>query len=330
MTATVLTVAGLTVALRDDGGRELPVLRDVDLDVRPGEVVGIVGETGAGKSMTARSILGLIPTGATIESGTIRLGDADLRDPVTLREARGTSIGYVPQNPRMSINPVFTIGAQLRAVIRRHRKVSRREAWDDARALLEKVRIPDSERVMRSYAHQLSGGLCQRACIAIALANDPLLVIADEPTTGLDVTVQRQILDLFRAEIQGTGRGGVIVTHDLGVVANWCDRVAVMYAGSVVAFGDVETMIHQPAHPYAAGLVRIATALEKGEEPQPVPGSVPAFGEAGEGCAFAPRCAQAVPECSEVAPEPRVAGRQVFRCHRPLIEIGSAQERVSR
>ncbi|BCB84228.1 ABC transporter ATP-binding protein [Phytohabitans suffuscus] len=316
--SALLEMRDVSVTVRGAGG-EVPVLREVALDVGRGELVGVVGETGAGKSFTARAVLGLLPHGARRISGSVVFDGTELDTPRAYANLRGTRMGFVPQNPRLSLDPVFTVGSQLVAVIRRGRRMSRTHARKRGVALLTGLGVHEPERVMRSYAHQLSGGLCQRVCIAIALANDPELVIADEPTTGLDVTVQRQILDLLRSQLVRDGRGGLLITHDLGVIATWCDRVAVMYAGRVVAIGPVADVLRE-GHPYAHGLKGIAVALEQGVEPVAIPGTVPTPGDRIEGCAFAPRCAVATDLCRADDPAPRPYGDQLVRCHHPVAD----------
>ena len=228
----LLELTGLEVEIEG-----LPILRGVDLQVRPGEILGVVGETGAGKSMTARAILDLLPSAATVSFRTCTFGGADFIPAKARQQARGHRIGFVPQRPRGSLNPVFRVGKQLVDTLRRLRGMARREAKEEALNLFRSVRITDPERVYRSYPHELSGGMCQRVCIAIALAGEPELIIADEPTTGLDVTIQAEILKLLEDVIAEHNAAGMLITHDLGVVADVCDRVAVMYAGRVVKLG---------------------------------------------------------------------------------------------
>ena len=312
MTA-LLEVRGLEVAI--DG---LPILRGVDMEVRPGEILGVVGETGAGKSMTARSVLDLLPTAATVDFESCTFDGQDFIPPKARQEARGRRIGFVPQRPRGSLNPVFRVGNQLSATLRRLRDLGRREARNEALALLRSVRITDPERVYRSFPHELSGGMCQRVCIAIALAGEPELIIADEPTTGLDVTIQAEILRLLGEVISERNAAGMLITHDLGVVADVCDRVAVMYAGRVVNLGTTAEIYREALHPYANRLVSIATSLDSGGTPREVPGRVPNPGDDLAACAFAPRCFRAGPGCFDHEPPLVDRAGQIAFCHHPV------------
>ena len=311
--SALLEVRGLEVGI---GG--LPILRGVDMEVRPGEILGVVGETGAGKSMTARSVLDLLPTAATVNFASCTFAGQDFIPPKARQEARGHRIGFVPQRPRGSLNPVFRVGNQLSATLRRLRDMGRREAKDEALGLLRSVRITDPERVYRSFPHELSGGMCQRVCIAIALAGEPDLIIADEPTTGLDVTIQAEILRLLGELITERNAAGMLITHDLGVVADVCDRVAVMYAGRVVNLGTTTEIYREALHPYANRLVSIATSLDSGGTPREIPGRVPNPGDHLAACAFAPRCFRAGPGCFDAEP-PRIdRDGQIAFCHHPV------------
>ena len=299
-------------------GGTLPVLRGVDLVVRRGEILGLVGETGAGKSMTARALLGLLDPNARMRVGAYQFDGEDVTDPVKIASMRGHRIGFIPQHPRGSLNPVFTVGDQVTDAVRRLRGLRGGEARSEALRLLRQVQIPDSERRMRAYPHELSGGMCQRVCIAIALAGRPDLVLADEPTTGLDVTIQAEILALLRDLIREEDAGGILITHDIGVVAEVCDRVAVMYAGRIVDSGPTHQLFDETLHPYAALLLRIAIALDEGGDPEVIPGSIPVPGDAIAACAFAPRCPRATEECRFI--EPPIVSRQdqVAFCHHPI------------
>ena len=309
----LLEVTGLEVEIEG-----LPILRGVDMEVRPGEILGVVGETGAGKSMTARSILDLLPGAATVSFQVCTFDGRDFIPAKERQQARGHRIGFVPQRPRGSLNPVFRVGTQLYDTLRRLRGLGRREARDKALDLLRSVRITDPERVYRSYPHELSGGMCQRVCIAIALAGEPELIIADEPTTGLDVTIQAEILRLLGDVISEHNAAGMLITHDLGVVADVCDRVAVMYAGRVVNLGATEEIYRQALHPYANQLVSIATSLDTGGTPKEIPGRVPDPGEELAACAFAPRCHRAESDCFSQEPPLAVSEKQTGFCHHPI------------
>ncbi len=312
MTA-LLEVTGLQVEIGT-----LPILRGVDIKVRQGEILGVVGETGAGKSMTARAILDLLPTAATVSFQTCTFDGQNFVPPKARQQARGHRIGFVPQRPRGSLNPVFRVGTQLSDTLRRLRGMGRREAKQEALNLLRSVRITDPERVYRSFPHELSGGMCQRVCIAIALAGEPELLIADEPTTGLDVTIQAEMLKLLGDVITEHNAAGMLITHDLGVVADVCDRVAVMYAGRVVNLGTTAEIYQEALHPYANQLVSIATSLDSGGTPREIPGRVPNPADDLDACAFAPRCFRASPECFEQEPPPVAIAGQLAFCHHPL------------
>lgn len=298
-------------------GRDIAAVTDVDLTIGSGETVALVGESGSGKSVTSLSIIGLLPK----RVGHIAEGSIALRrkngtvteltslDAESLRKIRGNEIGMVFQEPMTSLNPVYTIGEQIAEPIRIHLGKSHREAAADAVRLLEQVGIPDPKRRARQYPHELSGGMRQRATIAMALSCDPGLLIADEPTTALDVTIQAQILDLL-AELQAQrGMGILFVTHNLGVVAEIADRVAVMYAGRIVETGPVSEVFTRPRHPYTAGLMRSvprlgqATALKAAGTPLPtIAGNVPSLALLPKGCSFAPRCPMAIAACRAAVP----------------------------
>ncbi|MCP9230872.1 ABC transporter ATP-binding protein [Mesorhizobium sp. LMG 17147] len=317
MSATpILSISGLRAVFRI-AGRDIAAIRDVDLTIGSGETVALVGESGSGKSVTSLSIIGLLPK----RVGHIAEGSIALRrkngtlteltslDTESLRKIRGNEIGMVFQEPMTSLNPVYTIGEQIAEPIRIHLGKSHREAEADAVRLLEQVGIPDPKRRARQYPHELSGGMRQRATIAMALSCDPGLLIADEPTTALDVTIQAQILDLL-AELQAQrGMGILFVTHNLGVVAEIADRVAVMYAGRIVETGPVSEVFTRPRHPYTAGLMRSvprlgqATALKLAGTPLPtIAGNVPSLALLPKGCSFAPRCPMAIAACRAAVP----------------------------
>ncbi|PWS38163.1 peptide ABC transporter ATP-binding protein [Falsiroseomonas bella] len=279
------------------------VLEGVSFDIAEGEVLGVVGESGSGKSMTALAIMGLLPIGGRA-AGRITFQDRDL---LTLPERamqrlRGDSVAMIFQEPMSSLNPVLTIGEQIAEVLRRHRGMRRRDAHAEAVSLLKLVEIAAAERRVDEYPHQLSGGMRQRAMIAIALACRPKLLIADEPTTALDATVQAGILDLLRGLRRELGMAVLLITHDLGVVSDICERVVVMYAGRVAEAGPAGRIFEQPAHPYTRALLAAIPRLEGpiGDLPA-IPGVVPSPADFPKGCRFAPRCAHARPAC-EVAP----------------------------
>jgi len=287
------------------------VLDHVNLDVGSGEILGIVGESGCGKSMTALSIMGLVPDPpGKVTSGSIKIGGTELvgMDLERLRQIRGKDIGMIFQEPMTSLNPVFTVGEQIAESVRLHENARPKAAMDRAVEMLKAVEIPDAEARARAYPHQLSGGMRQRVMIAMALACRPKVLIADEPTTALDATVQAQIFDLLQDLQAETGTAIILITHDMGAIAELADTVAVMYAGRVVEKGTVEAILSTPRHPYTKGLITCVPHLEpdppiERQELLEVPGVVPALTELGKGCAFAPRCSEAIEKCSAEKPE---------------------------
>ncbi|MFE7929784.1 dipeptide/oligopeptide/nickel ABC transporter permease/ATP-binding protein [Streptomyces sp. NPDC057456] len=323
----LLSVRGLTVALPVDG-KATEVIRDVSFDLAAGEVLGIVGETGCGKTITATSLLGMLPAGGEITTGTIRFEGAELAHAgaTSLRRVRGRRIGWISQDPISSLDPSFTAGAQVAEAVRVHTGCTRKEARQRALELFAKVRLPDPARVAASYPHQLSGGMAQRVGIAASLAGDPALVIADEPTTALDVTVQAEILDLLR-ELQKTGTAVILITHDWGVLADLCDRAVVMYAGEVVEEAEVTALVTAPAHPYTAGLLRSDPHHAVPGEPLPaVEGAVPPPPQWPVGCHFQNRCPRVTDSCREkpVVIHRLAALERSTRCLRPLEPTGGA------
>ena len=289
------------------------VVRAVDgisFSMRPGESLGIVGESGSGKSMLARSIMGITPSAAVI-GGTVRLNGADLRamSPRQLRKCWGSQISMVFQDPMTSLNPVVRIGRNITEVLRTHGVADRRDAKRRARELLTEVRIPDPAARLRAYPHELSGGMRQRIGIALAIACRPQLLIADEPTTALDVTVQRQIMDLLAQLRAETGMAMIIITHDLGLVSGRTDRVAVMYGGKIVETGPTATLFNATRHPYTAALLASIPRLEKEPHvPIPVIPGLPRSVIDPVGCRFASRCLRAQPKC--LTDEPVLEGAE--------------------
>ncbi len=275
---------------------------DFSLEINTGETLALVGESGSGKSVTCLSIMGLLPEAGVVESGSILFEGRDLNGmhPEDRRRLRGASMSMIFQEPMTSLNPVLKIGTQLAEAIRVHSGADRSASQARAAALLDLVRIPDARKRLRGYPHELSGGMRQRVMIAMALAGNPSLLIADEPTTALDVTVQAQILDLLDELQKEFGMAMLFVTHDLGVVAGIADRVCVMYAGQGVEYGTAAEVFDRPLMPYTAGLLRSVPSLAVGEGDArlaTIPGNSPAPGEKPDGCAFGPRCAHAEPEC---------------------------------
>jgi oligopeptide/dipeptide ABC transporter ATP-binding protein len=278
----------------------------VDFHVDRGEVMGLVGESGCGKSVTSLSIMRLIVPPGRIEDGEVLFDGEDLlRYPEKrMRELRGERISMIFQQPTSSLNPVYDVGFQLGEVLELHRGLSRRGARARALELLQMVGIPDPRRRLDAFPHELSGGMAQRVMIAMALACEPELLIADEPTTALDVTIQAQILDLMRALQQETNTAMILITHDLGVVAEMCDRVAVMYAGEIVEQTDVTTLFESPKHPYTQGLISSVPLLgQEREALATIPGSVPNLIDLPAGCRFAPRCTARIEFHNDLANE---------------------------
>lgn len=313
---TVLTVENLSVSYRIPGGK-LRAVRDVSLGVHRGEVLGIMGESGCGKSTLAAAMIGLLPAGASVDEGAIRLNDADMLrlPPEDQRRLRGRSIAMVFQDPMTAFNPVLTIGRQLSDFIGAH-DASRHSRAEIAR-MLERVGIPDPARCLDRYPHELSGGMRQRVAIAAALLMQPDVLIADEPTTALDVTMEAQIIHLLRDLRTSFAGAIVIVTHHLGVIAELCDRVAVMYAGEVVEEASVDALFHDPRHPYSRALLACDPAVVQpgaGHLPT-IGGRIPDLSALPAGCAFAARCVLADPICADPVPRHQAAGRSVL-CHR--------------
>jgi peptide/nickel transport system ATP-binding protein len=300
MSAPLLEIEDLTVEFATAQG----VVRAVDgvsFTLNPGEVLGLVGESGSGKTVTCRALIRLLPgRQARIVGGQARLEGIDL---LALEEAemmavRGARIGMIFQNPLTHLDPVMTIGEQIAEPLRAHRGMSRKEALEHAEQLLRQVGIPDPRTRVRSYPHEFSGGMRQRALIAAALACRPKLLIADEPTTALDVTVQAQILRLLLDLRERTGLAIILISHDLGVIAQTCDTVAVMYAGRIVERADKRSLLRRPLHPYTGGLIGSQPAATRPHEPLPsIPGQPPSLADLPRGCRFHPRCAYAEPAC---------------------------------
>ncbi len=318
----VLDVAGLRAEFRD-GSETFHAVGGVDLVLAPGECLGLVGESGSGKSVTALSLAGLVPSPpARITGGSVRLGGEDLLDaPLSkLQALRGGAVAYVFQDPLSTLHPMMRVGDQVAEAVRAHRRVSRREAEARCRELFETVRIPNPEARMRAFPHELSGGLRQRVAIAMALANDPVLLVADEPTTALDVTVQAEVLRLLDRLRRERGMAVLFITHDFGVVSQLCDRIAVMYAGRIVETGPVDAVLAAPRHPYTRRLIDCVPVVGRPErELAAIPGRVPALNRLPPGCAFAERCERVRDDCrrGEIPLASLDAGRAV-RCLHPL------------
>ncbi len=300
----------------------------VSFSIEPGKTLGLVGESGSGKSVTALSILGLVPSPpGRIKSGQIHFNGQDLLalDEKKMRQVRGNKISMIFQEPMTALNPVFTVGAQVAEAFRLHRGASRREANLEAIGMLEKVRIPDAKARVKDYPHQLSGGMRQRVMIAMALACQPDLLIADEPTTALDVTVQAQILELMQELQQDTGAAILLITHDLGVVSEITDHVAVMYAGQIVEHAPTAEIFQAPSHPYTEGLIRSVPNIDNLQQQNrliPIEGNVPGAMFWPEGCRFRERCPYAQESCGQQMPElKQVTQGHDGRCLFPLESV---------
>jgi oligopeptide/dipeptide ABC transporter ATP-binding protein len=294
----LLAISDLSVAFDSDAGA-IKAVDHINLEIRRGEVMGLVGESGSGKSVTTLAILRLIRRPGRITSGTIQFDGVDLATLTEdeMRHVRGARIAMISQTPRTALNPVVPVGRQIARLFVLHGGLSRKDAETRTLEMLSMVRIPDPARRAHQYAHQLSGGMCQRVMIAMALATSPQLLLADEPTTGLDASIAVRILDLLREMGEKTGAAILFITHDLGVVAEICDRVTVMHAGQVVETAPVRTIFHAPAHPYTRALIRSILRLDREVAMEPIPGSVPSLVAPPLGCRYGDRCALAIEPC---------------------------------
>jgi peptide/nickel transport system ATP-binding protein len=325
MTASpLIDVAGLKVLFRGDRGRTTSAVDTVNIDLARGATLGIVGESGCGKSVTALAIMGLLPEASAEVSGHVRFDGIDLLElpDRTLRDLRGNRLAMIFQEPMTSLNPAYTIGEQIVEVLIRHCGLTRTQARDRAIELLREVRIPSPEQQVDDYPHKLSGGMRQRAMIAMALACDPQLLIADEPTTALDVTIQAQVLELMRTLKEQTAAAIILISHDLGVVAEVCDEVAVMYAGEIVERAPVDSMFEAPQHPYTVGLLASIPRLDRRvDKLATIEGSLSDMTDLPVGCSFAPRCPFASEICMS-APPPIVdiGDRHWSRCVKAPLE----------
>jgi oligopeptide/dipeptide ABC transporter ATP-binding protein len=315
----LLKVEDLSVGFETEDGL-VQAVDGVTFDVSPGEVVAIVGESGCGKSVTAMSLMGLTRARNATISGSAHLGETDLvtADDAELRKLRGDEIAMIFQDPMTSLNPVYRIGDQISEQILAHRDIEKREAHERSVELLRQVGIPGADERARAYPHEFSGGMRQRAMIAMGLSLEPRILIADEPTTALDVTIQAQILRLLRDLNQERGLAVILITHDLGVVAEIADRVLVMYAGEIVEKGTLEQIFYSPQHPYTWGLLGSVMRLDKAgrERLSQIKGQPPSLAAPPEGCKFRPRCPHAFGRCTEHPPlEGRAGGpEQLDRC----------------
>ncbi|MCB1388527.1 MAG: ABC transporter ATP-binding protein [Rhodobacteraceae bacterium] len=315
----VLSISGLRARLRGPDPAAY-VIDGLSLQVGRGEVVALVGESGSGKTMTAYSILRLLPHAIELVGGEIRLGGEDVigMAPRDLRAVRGTRASIIFQEPMTSLNPLMTIERQIAEMLLTHGKATRQTAPARVLELLDLVRMPDPRTRARQYPHSLSGGLRQRAMIALALACEPQILIADEPTTALDVTIQQQVMKLLLDLRDQLGMAILLITHDLGVVAEVADRVAVMYAGRIVEEGPVVDLLERPRHPYTAGLLAcLPDGAATGARLVEIPGLPPRPGSIAQGCHFAPRCPRASDLCRRLTPEIARDGTRALACHHP-------------
>ncbi len=325
MPEPLVDIRDLTV--RFGGAKGVRAVNGVDLSVAPGETVVLLGESGSGKSVTLKALMRLLPERVTTIGGSIRVAGRDVlamsqRD---LANFRGGEVSMIFQDPGLAFDPVFSVGRQIEEAVIRHEGCDRRTARARALDMFERVRIPSPERRLEAYPHELSGGMRQRAMIALALATKPTLLLADEPTTALDATVQIQVLILLRELQKDLGVGVIFVTHDIGVAVEIADRVAVMYAGRIVETGRIHEIIREPRHPYTIGLFASrAGRAEKGERLTTIPGSPPDLAALPPGCAFAPRCAYAEDSCKQSQPEPvTLAPGHLARCFRTDATVGA-------
>jgi peptide/nickel transport system ATP-binding protein len=312
----LVEIKGLNV--RFTGERTVHAVNDLDLTLGEGEVLGLLGESGSGKSVTLRALMRLLPKKRTQILGSIRVMGHDVLalGEEALSAFRGQTVSLIFQEPGLALDPVYTIGAQIAETVMRHDGKSRREALARALDMLEVVRIPSAKRRLESYPHELSGGMRQRAMIALALACKPKILLADEPTTALDATVQIQILLLLRELQREFGMSVIFVTHDIGVAIEICDRVAVMYAGEIVEQGTLRQIVRTPVHPYAQGLLASTVhGAKRGQRLETIPGTPPSLDKPPQNCSFAPRCAKMQPRCTEaLPPNVRLGPDRMARC----------------
>jgi peptide/nickel transport system ATP-binding protein len=316
MSAPLLQVKNLRVEFPTRRGTLL-ALDDISFDIAPGEILGVVGESGAGKSLTGAAIIGLLEPPGRIAGGEIRLAGQriDNLPYEQMRAIRGRRIGAIFQDPLTSLNPLYTIGRQLTETILTHLPVSAEQARARAIRLLQETGIPAAQERLEQYPHQFSGGMRQRVVISLALAAEPELIVADEPTTALDVSIQAQIISLLKRLCKDHGAAVMLVTHDMGVIAETCDRVAVMYAGRICEIGPVHEVIHHPSHPYTTGLMGSIPAMDDTRERLlQIDGAMPRLNAIPKGCAFNPRCPQVMERCRRDRPDLSDAGRTHAAC----------------
>lgn len=294
----------------------LTALNDVSFTINKGEILGVVGESGAGKSLTGGAIIRLLDPPGRLAEGEIHLNGRriDNLSEEQMRSIRGKEIGAIFQDPLTSLNPLYTIGRQLRETIQTHLNMSTKQAKERAIELLEATGIPAARERIEHYPHQFSGGMRQRVVIALALAAEPSLIVADEPTTALDVSIQAQIIDLLKSLCAKQDTSVMLITHDMGVIAETADRVAVMYAGRIIEIGTVQDIIQRPLHPYTSGLMRSIPTLESVDRLEQIPGSMPRLNAMPTGCAFHPRCPFVMDRCKAERPELRASGQRQIAC----------------
>jgi len=326
MTGPLLEVRDLRVEFATRRGT-LRALDGVTFDIAAGEILGVVGESGAGKSLTGAAIIGLVEPPGRVSGGQVLLESQRIDDlpREAMRLVRGRRIGAIFQDPLTSLNPLHTIGHQLVETLRTHLPLSAAQARERAIELLRQVGMPAPQARLAQYPHEFSGGMRQRVVIALALAGEPRLIVADEPTTALDVAAQAQIIRLLRGLAQAHAVSVMLITHDMGVIAETCDRVAVMYAGRIVENGPVDEVIRRPAHPYTAGLMASVPTLHgDGRRLAQIAGALPDLDAIPSGCAFHPRCPKASPRCAEERPELALVRRTRAACWWPIVEPGAA------
>jgi oligopeptide/dipeptide ABC transporter ATP-binding protein len=333
--SALLEIEALRIEFPGEDDQRLVAVKGVDLAVNAGEVLGLVGESGSGKSLTCRAVMRMVPEPGEIAAGSVRFDGQDVMSLGTkaLRDFRAHSVGMIYQNPFGSLNPTMRVGAQIAETLRVNRGMSKKAAKAEALALLERVGIEDPEHRYRAYPHELSGGMCQRVMIAIATASSPRLMLADEPTTALDVTTQAQILKLLAAMSKEEGMAMLLVSHDFGVIAQACDRVAVMYGGHIVESGPVETIYHEPEHPYTKALLNSVPELDSAGNVQrraALAGHPPELTDVIPGCVFAPRCEHARPGCESISMKlEKVGPAHDSACPvRPFANANSKPEKV--
>lgn len=313
-TPCLLEIKNLSVAF-EQKGETLLAVEDFSLKVETSQMVGLVGESGCGKSLSSLAILGLLPNNAKVPEGEILLNGQDLRklDTESLRKLRGNQIALIPQDPMTALNPVYTIGEQLAEVLIEHKGLTEAEALRQSALLLDKVKIPNAKARLNDYPHQFSGGMRQRVMIAMAISCNPKLLIADEPTTALDVTVQAQILELMQGLMKELETGILLITHDLGVVAETCDKVCVMYAGQIVEEATTSKLFASPKHPYTQGLIA-SLPKAKSERLAAIKGQPPGIRKAHASCVFEPRCEKRMDSCKTTKPLLATFEEQQVRC----------------